>query len=188
MCSDTPRFSYSDLKTTVCHGVPVPSRVVHAVSGCRAVPVRGMGGWVYRVGNTGCTQRARFARGEVPVQRSGPRSPAGAEWVVRGARTPAAPGTHPSGPVGTPAGSLPGSWTLPASWPIGARFHDILLKVSQKAIVSPKGVEKASHSPYLPKRVPEVTSWISRISVLASLLSQGINGLYLTGTGTLLSK
>ena len=63
-----------------------------------------------------------------------------------------------------------------------------LLKVSQNGKVSPRNVQKACHSPYLPKRVSKVTSWNSEVSVSRSLLSQGINGLLLTINGCLLSK
>ena len=54
--------------------------------------------------------------------------------------------------------------------------------------MSPKYVEKASRSPYISKRVQKVTSWISRISILLSLLSQGINRAVLTTRRGLLSK
>ena len=54
---------------------------------------------------------------------------------------------HPPGPVGhlrCPP------WDIPLDCPPGAntaRFHDILLKVSQNGQVSPENVNKASHSP-----------------------------------------
>ena len=56
--------------------------------------------------------------------------------------------THPSGPVLSPAGSLPGAPRAnPGSWPIRARFHVFLVKHCQNRGVSPKCVEKASVSP-----------------------------------------
>ena len=72
--------------------------------------------------------------------------------MVSGTAPPAHTRYHPSGARSVPAGP-PCTWCpLPASWPIVARFHDILLKVSQNTEVSPKSVQKACHSPYSQKR------------------------------------
>ena len=57
-------------------------------------------------------------------------------------------GTHPCGARSVPCGSLPGTSQNAASGPIKARFHDIFSKVSQNRVVSPKYIEKASHTPY----------------------------------------
>ena len=54
----------------------------------------------------------------------------------------------PFGPGRSSQLALPGSGTLPASWPIGARFDLISKKHSQNGEVSPKSVQKACHSPY----------------------------------------
>ena len=66
---------------------------------------------------------------EVPYQRSGPRKAckAWSGWVRGRARygDGGGVGTHPPGPVGTPAGSLPGTSQNAASQPIRARFDDI---------------------------------------------------------------
>ena len=56
---------------------------------------------------------------------------------------------HPPGPVGALQAPPCPSLANAHLGPIRARFHDILLKVSQNPIVSPKSVEKACHSPYL---------------------------------------
>ena len=147
-------------------------------------------GRVYRVGtgegNTG-TQPTRLR--EVPGQRSGPRKPckgwSGWSWgrnTLRGQDPPL------RGPVGTPAGSLPGPSQYAASWPIRARFGSYLSKVSQNGQVSPKNVHKASRSPCFQNGPQKSPLDISRFYYLASLLSQGINGPILAGSWTLLSK
>ena len=108
-------------------------------------------------------------------------------------RGPVRPSTQ-THPLRTPGAPGPASlvWALSsskaASWPIRVRFDLISYKVSQNGNVSPESVEKAYVSPYITKRVRKVTSWISQISRFPSLLSQGINGPYLTVHGTLLSK
>ena len=135
-----------------------------------------------RVGITGGYRGVlpnHLARGG-SYQRSGPRKPCKgwSGWVGPG-RTVSGGGDgqdHPAGPVRHPLGALP---VLPSEcrlWAIGARFDLISQKLSQNHEVSPKKHEKASHSPYISKRVREVTSWISQISISASLLLQGING------------
>ena len=55
----------------------------------------------------------------------------------------------PAGPGRDPGPSLVLLEQIAASGPIRARFDLISCKVSQTAIVSPKSVEKACHSPYL---------------------------------------
>ena len=57
-------------------------------------------------------------------------------------------------PVGTPWDTL----SECRLWAYRARLTVISCKVSQNDEVSPVLVEKASRSPYIPKRVPEVTS------------------------------
>ena len=100
----------------------------------------------------GSTTQPPGARKEVPYQRSGPRRTLQGSGVggygtgcVRAART-----TTPA-PLGLP-GPLRCPGTSPrakaASWPIRARIEVIYLKVSQNREVSPKYIEKASHSPY----------------------------------------
>ena len=75
LCSTTPRFSYRWSKRAVPSGVPVPSRVVHAVSvgtGCGP----GVGtGWVYRVGNTGSPSAKDVHPQGDPDSGAGPGSP-----------------------------------------------------------------------------------------------------------------
>ena len=125
-------------------------------------------GWVYRVGiqggYRGSTTQPPREEDPSPAERA-PEAPVGLEWVGDGVwtRVPgcSAAGTalyHPAGPVGSP-------WAPPctgpqnaASGPIGARFDLISYKVSKNGQVSPKKCEKASHSPYIPKRVQKVAS------------------------------
>ena len=120
MCSDTPRFSYGVPESTVYHGVPVPSRVVHAVPGrCSGLGGTGVGytGWVPGRGNTGSLPTSGKRS---PDSEAGPGSPyRGLEWVVRVQRPPAVPDTTPAGPGRSPA--VPSLYLalLPASWPIG---------------------------------------------------------------------
>ena len=93
----------------------------------------------------------------------------GVEWVVICSRTywGRCSMTHPAGPVGDPAGPLPGhASALPASGPIRARFHLISYKVSQKGIVSPKSVHKACHSPYFQNGVGKSPLQILRFPLL----------------------
>ena len=150
MCSSTPRFSYRGSKTAICAcpAGTTPCRRGRAVQGCTGV---GYGDWVGGAGVYPGTQPA--ARGEVQIQRSGPRRPCKGRsgWYLELGR-PARPGTTPAGPGRSPAVPslyLPFPPRKAASWPITARFHDILLKVSQNGQVSTKYVEKACHSPYI---------------------------------------
>ena len=109
----------------------------------------GTAGWVYRVG----TGRAipvpsQLARGEVHVQRSGPRKPrrGWSGWYMERGR-PGGRYVPPFGPGRSLAGPslyIPRRCRLRANT---ARFKDILLKVSQNGGVSPEYVEKACHSP-----------------------------------------
>ena len=52
-----------------------------------------------------------------------------------------------------------------ASWPIRARFNVISCKVKQNGQVSPKYVQKASHSPYIQNRVKNSPLEILRFPV-----------------------
>ena len=114
----------------------------------------GYSGWVYRVGNTGYTQPARFARGGTQIQRSGPRNPSPAgEGGVGGIWVPGEPGCA----VGRGrscttlrARSVPlqgPSLYRTLQGPTLARFRPQSCKVSKNDKVSPKSVEKASRSP-----------------------------------------
>ena len=158
----------------------MPSRVVHAASRVDvAVLGCGTGGYAggYGEGYTGypATRTSHYESGAIPAKRA-PEPLQGVEWVGIVQR-PGTSGTHPPGPVGTPAGYLPGaSSSKPRLLAIGARIDLISWKLSENGQVSPECVEKASVSPYMPKRVPKVTSWNSEIYISASLLSQGING------------
>ena len=157
-----PRFSYGCPKVRVRGGVPVPSRVVRAVSGGYAGTGLVRAGWVYRVGNTGYLPSQPALLGErYPRQRSGPRNPpcrggwSGWSGIARangGTGTVLVP---PSGP-GQPARGPPCTRTLQG--PTWARFDLLFLKLSQNQEVSPKSVNKACHSPYIQKRVRKVTS------------------------------
>ena len=159
-------------------------------AGVRAGYGTGYGtGWVLGRGYTGyppsCSGRGPKTSG------AGPEGPAGPGVVGLGSSGVRVGGTVPSpplrGPVGPPGPSLAGTSEC-RPWANKARFRPQFYKVSQNAEVSPEKCQKACHSPCFPKRVPKVTSWISRISVFASLLSQGINGPFLTLGRTLWSK
>ena len=68
-----------------------------------------------------------------PDSEAGPGSPCrGLEWVVWGAAPARSPRTHPPGPVGSPAGSLPGSGPAPASWPIWRDLTTFLIKLVKR--------------------------------------------------------
>ena len=117
-------------------------------------------------GCTGAIPGTTLHRARKPLTSgAGPGSPAGAGVGGLGAgRVPpcsaAGDGSwdHPSGPVGAP-GPLPVPGPLECRlWPITARFHDISQKLSKNGHVSPKYVEKACHSPCIPKWVQKVTS------------------------------
>ena len=149
----------------------------------------GIAGWVwgglYRVPSQLPARRSHR-------QRSGPRSPCRGRsgWSV-GPGAPELARTTPAGPGRSPLvpslswQPLPGNTRLLAN---KARFKVKTCKVSRNGEVSPKYVEKASHSPYLPKRVQKSPLDILQISISASLLSQGINGPFLTGRRGKVSK
>ena len=103
-------------------------------------------------GNTGVQQRGPRLLEEGPMTaKRAPEAPSrgwsGWSWEPDVLGPAAGVGTHPPGPVRTPAGSLPGSSANAASWPITARFDLLFCKVSQNTEVSPKSVDKACHSP-----------------------------------------
>ena len=112
----------------------------------------GYTGWVIRV--LPGTHRPR-EEGSI-TSEAGPEGPAGA-WsgglwslgacpCVRRRGRLLGPPWHCQGPL--PAVAVPGPLEC-RLWPNKARFHDISCKVSQKARVSSKSVEKACHSPYI---------------------------------------
>ena len=131
----------------------------------------GYGDWggVYRVGNrvgiqggyTGYPARSRLPEESPRYSGAGPGTPAGGgvggTWDsdVTGPFVRPSLRTHPPGPVGAPAGPLPGSEPLLGQ---RARLRSLFHKVSQNGKVSPKSVEKACRSPHIPKRVQKVTS------------------------------
>ena len=183
MCSITPRFSYRCPKTRV-----------RAVPGCtREVAQLGTAGsWV---GWAGVVPTQHAARGGPTMRNVHPGAACcGCTGGIVGPGVPGTAagtgyGTHPPGPVGHP-------WCPPwyhtprnaASWPIKARIQVIFLKVSQNGGVSPKSVHKACHSPCIQNGLRKSPLDIPRFSISASLLSQGINGPFLAGSGTLVSK
>ena len=123
----------------------------------------GYTGWVYRVGNTGSrVHPATLLEESDRYSEAGPVGPARAGVGGTGCSDVPAAGDGPcttlrarSVPAGPPC---TGTLQNAASWPIWARFNLFYCKVSQNGGVSLKYVEKACHSPYLPKRVPKVTS------------------------------
>ena len=114
MCSHTPRFSYRVSKTAVS----AHASAYGGWSGGAGMTGTAGGYWEGYTGYRGVLPTQHAARGGPRSrQRSGPRRPAGPEWVVCGpGRTGTgggtAPGYHPSGPVGHPAGALPVPRTL----------------------------------------------------------------------------
>ena len=121
----TPRFSYRVVKTVICACpgvlvlVPVGRgvRVGGVLGACREGYQGGYTGWVIPGPSTIPSQLARQGADPEPAERA-PEALAGAGvggfwgWdrplrVVPG--TSAQPRTHPSGPVGPPAGALPGT-------------------------------------------------------------------------------
>ena len=148
LCSTTPRFSYEGPKYTVL--VHVLGMTVVRGAG---VYGRGMGtGWVlggYRGGlyRVLPTHRARTAL----YSEAGPVGPCRGRsgWYRAGTRDRRLDGylDPPSGPGRACCPPWSRNPRNAASWPIKARFHYISYKVSQKARVSPKSVEKACHSP-----------------------------------------
>ena len=132
--------------------------------------VGGYQGWLYRV--------LPSCSGRVQIQRSGPRKPCKgwSGWYLE-------PGAGRSVPTlrarSVPCRALPGTDLAERpSLAYRARIDLISWKLSQNGIVSPKCVEKACHSPHIQKRVQKSPLDISQISTFASLLSQGINGLF----------
>ena len=152
-------------------------------------------GWVYREGNTGVPYPVRCSRKEDPYQRSGPRKAlqgpgvggygSGCVYLGTAAGTASGPPSGPGRCLAGPPCPEPLECRLLAYM---ARFDLNSWKLSQNHGVSPKSVEKACHSPCFPKRVQEVTSWNSQISIFRSLLSQGINGPFLTLCPSSMSK
>ena len=143
-----------------CMRVPV-----QACSGCG---LDGYSGWVYWVGTPRPPTQppSHVLRGGPQKQtaKRAPEGPRGLEWVVCGVRglsgvrrrgrlpgPPCGPGRFPWDPP------CPGTLRMP---PLGnrARFDVISQKLRQNGEVSPECVEKASLSPYSPKRVRKVTS------------------------------
>ena len=125
---------------------------------------RWVGGGVYRVGTgRGYTGYPAALLGEQSwYSEAGPGSPGGAG--VGGTRA-AGERSDGTAPGTTPAGPGRSLWALPVPgpsecppWTNRARFHVLFLKVSQNGEVSSKSVHKACHSPYIQKRVQEVTS------------------------------
>ena len=81
VCSTTPRFSYTEVKTGVA-GYEHGSGTVCRRGGCTRVGGIRVG---IPVGNTGEYYPATLHRARtVPYQRSGPRKPQGLEWVGMG--------------------------------------------------------------------------------------------------------
>ena len=189
MCSYTPRFSYEVSKTVIW---ACPRSTTDAcTTGYSTGMGRGMApGTGIRVGaGEGYTGTQPATAKRSMIQRSGPRKPlqgAGVGGIMHSAHW--ASGDHPSGPVGTLRAPPCHLLEKPRLLAYRARLMTYSYKVSQNDEVSTKSVYKACHSPYIPKRVPDVASWISQISISPSLLSQGINGRYLTIPWTLLSK
>ena len=176
----TPRFSYVGPETAICTcpagTTPRGSPGTAPTAGRVGIP-GGYTGWVGRGAipgyYRGTTQRPRKV--PYPAERA-PEALAGAGVGGIWDRPRERPLTTPAGP-GRVLGTLPvSSSSNAASGPIRARFHVKSSKVSQNGIVSPRNVEKACHSPYFQNGLQKSPLDISRISILASLLSQGING------------
>ena len=107
MCSWTPRFSYEVSKTRVPWGVPVPSRVVHAVYGGSRVPAGRVYGWVLGGAIPGHypPSTLKSPPQAIPAKRA-PEAPGGLEWVGIAVRGWAGPSTtlraRSCPPVGPP--------------------------------------------------------------------------------------
>ena len=110
-----------------------------------------------------------------------PEALQGLEWVVICCSAPVQHQDHPCGARSVPAGppcpgaSLPENARLLAN---KARFHHILLKVSQNDEVSTKYVEKASHSPYLQKRSQKSPLEFLRFPLSAAFSPKELMGLF----------
>ena len=108
----------------------------------------------------------------LPGQRSGPRKAcrAWSGWSWEVPTGPSRPSTQnpPSGPGQPPAVSSLVLGPLPGSQPIGARFDIISYKLSKNPRVSPKSVQKASHTPYFQNGSSKSPLDISRIPYFAA--------------------
>ena len=112
----------------------------------------GIAGWVPGWAIPGYCPPSGFARGEVHMQRSGPRKPLQGAGVggIWSSDVPAA-GTGYPHPCGARSAHPWTSLGYPSEcrlWANKARFQSISYKVSQNGQVSPINVEKACHSPY----------------------------------------
>ena len=162
MCSTTPRFSYKVSKLTVT-GYERGSGTV-----CQRVGMARVGTWAgYSLvgtweGYTGYYPATPLCSRRACSSEAGPGSPcigAGVGGNMAGRTVGAAPRTHPSGARSGPCRSFPGTGLrFRPSRLIGSRFRLISQKLSQNDRVSPKSVQKAYVSPYIPKRVRKVTS------------------------------
>ena len=101
----------------------------------------GYGDWVGQ--GEGYTGYYPAAKGGPRYSGAGPGSPCQgwSGWYL-GPEYPVgtAPWTHPSGPVGDPAGPSLVQASVSPFWPIRARLRSISWKVSQNGIVSPKSM------------------------------------------------
>ena len=88
---------------------------------------------------------------------------------------PCAPGPSPPLPVQAPPGPGQGAGTSPGK---RARFHLILLKVSQKDEVSPVFVEKACHSPCFQNAARKSPLDFLRFPLLAAFSHKELMGLF----------
>ena len=136
----------------------------------------GYGTWVGRgrgipVAHPACSRRVLL------TAKRAPEGLQGLEWVVSRSRTSAAPG--PPLPAVGPA-SLSGlaPRAIPASGPITARFHYILLKVSQNGGVSPLFVNKAYHSPCFQNAVQMSPLEILRFPILPAFSHKELMGVF----------
>ena len=182
MCSYTPRFSYSDLKTRVSTALLAACSTAYTGGYGPGGYQGGYTGWVPGWAIPGTTQPARCSRGSTRYSEAGPGSPwQGLEWVVSRTGRARAPGTTTPGPCRTLRARFAVPGPLPenaASWPIRARFSDILLKVSQNGKVSPKKVSKAYHSPYFQNGPQKSPLGIPRISFSLAFSHKELMGLF----------
>ena len=112
---------------------------------------------------------------------AGPGSPAGLEWVVCGSSGVTGHGTVPVPPCGPGRGGAPpctGTSQICPSWPIRARFHLILHKVSQNRGVSPVFIEKACPSPCLQNGLQKSALEKTRIPYSAAFSHKELMGLF----------
>ena len=115
----------------------------------------GVPGWVWYqggytgVGNTGVYYPATWCpQGGPHDSEAGPGTPAGGG--VGGQEDRVRPSSQTTTPLRSGPAPLSGTSprAIPASGPIRARFQSIFSKVKQNRRVSPKSMQKASHSPY----------------------------------------